>query len=263
MNNNPYVLLQIKETANSSEIRKALKRQIDKYCGIDESNGNRKNSDGKYLREMFVEAARSLLDPKKRAEIDKELAKLRKENGIELYSEQASKKNNNAKSTSSEFTTRTTNGNVSVKRAVKTNVDEETIDVSKLHICVYNEDCIGLFKKRCVQFDGWWRKVIEIYESLDSNYTGIKVLCNEAKNSMNGKFLKCGESIDFISRYYSSDCSIKSAISFDDMRFKLLKSGLIKPYKMGKATSSEMLEVLSQAYDYYNLGSTTKGYRRS
>lgn len=51
MNNNPYVLLQIRQKATESEIKKALKKQIEIYCGTNES---RKNSDGEYLKEIFI-----------------------------------------------------------------------------------------------------------------------------------------------------------------------------------------------------------------
>ena len=70
MMNNPYTMLGVRQTATDSEIKEALKQKIKLYCSRDES---RKNSDGEYLREIFTNAAKSLLDKEARAKIDRDI----------------------------------------------------------------------------------------------------------------------------------------------------------------------------------------------
>lgn len=86
--NNPYTLLQIKQTANENEIREALKRQINLYCGRE---GNRKNNDNEYLHQIFRNAAKDLLDPEKRRKIDEEIAKENELHGVVPYNSSENK----------------------------------------------------------------------------------------------------------------------------------------------------------------------------
>lgn len=82
MGNNPYVVLGLKETATAEEIRRALKERVSKYCGRD---NNGKNADGEYLQTIFLQSAKDLLDPSKRAKIDEELSAERLKNGVIPY----------------------------------------------------------------------------------------------------------------------------------------------------------------------------------
>ncbi len=86
----PYTLLNIRQTATEQEIRQALKKQVELYCGRE---GNRKSSDGEYLHEMFREAAKKLLDPETRKKVDLELAEQQQRNGVVKYDQ----KNNSSK----------------------------------------------------------------------------------------------------------------------------------------------------------------------
>lgn len=89
---NPYMLLGIRQSATSNEIREALKKQINLYCRHDESM---KNADGEYLKEMFSKAAKSLLDPEKRKQIDADIAKNNKDHGLVPYEEKDNSKSEN------------------------------------------------------------------------------------------------------------------------------------------------------------------------
>lgn len=97
---NPYALLQIKQTATDSEIREALKRQINIYCGKDE---NRKDGDGEYLKDLFIVAARQLLDPEKRKIVNASLAKDREKYAIKDYHRETKEQNGKAEETVSIF----------------------------------------------------------------------------------------------------------------------------------------------------------------
>ena len=71
---NPYIILGIKETATNAEIKEALKKQINTYCGLDD---NAKDINGDYLKESFYEAANSLLDKEKRKQIDLDISEIK------------------------------------------------------------------------------------------------------------------------------------------------------------------------------------------
>ncbi len=91
---NPYAILGVKQVATKEEIKEALKKQIERNCGTDE---NRKNADGECLQSVFLNAAEILLDPKRRAEVDKKL-----KYGIILYEKDAEwDRKNEEKSTQS------------------------------------------------------------------------------------------------------------------------------------------------------------------
>lgn len=101
MMNNPYTMLGVRQTATDSEIREALKQKIKLYCSGDES---RKNSDGEYLREIFTNAAKSLLDKESRAKIDRDIEENNKKNGIMPYTENDTENNTNQNVNSSNNT---------------------------------------------------------------------------------------------------------------------------------------------------------------
>lgn len=77
MINNPYTILEIDESATEQEIKDATMVQIRKYCRKEE-NG----ADEEYLKKIFFQAARKLLNPEKRAEIDAELREERSKNEL-------------------------------------------------------------------------------------------------------------------------------------------------------------------------------------
>lgn len=108
---NPYMLLGIRQSATSNEIREALKKQINLYCRHDESM---KNADGEYLKEMFSKAAKSLLDPEKRKQIDADIAKNNKDHGLVPYEE---KDNSKSENNSSSRINNEKSTNVAVKNA--------------------------------------------------------------------------------------------------------------------------------------------------
>lgn len=251
--NNPYVILGIKETATASDIRKALKKQVDLYCGG--GNDSRKNSDGEYLKEMFVKASRDLLSPIKRAAIDKELADIRSKNAIQIRTDNKKKSGTTKENPVSSATMKDEiERRKPVQKVVPTQKEaEELKDVTNIEVCVYDNDCIGLFRK--VE---WVRYPSTIYKSsgiiyvgVDSSKVGMRKLLDNG-TTLN-KFIEPGDIWEVNNKSYLSNCTINKAVGFDDIRFKLYRSGLIGSYEMGKATASEMLEVMCYAADYFQL----------
>lgn len=135
---NPYMLLGIRQSATSNEIREALKKQINLYCRHDESM---KNADGEYLKEMFSKAAKSLLDPEKRKQIDADIAKNNKDHGLVPYEE---KDNSKSENNSSSRINNGKNTNVAVKNANSSIVssDEKNTVVTSSKQAIENKEPI-------------------------------------------------------------------------------------------------------------------------
>lgn len=252
---NPYVILNVKETASDSEIRLALKKQVNIYCGG--SNDSRKNSDGEYLKEMFVKAARDLLSPTKRKKVDSMLANSKKEHGLEVYSEK-SKKDTTEQGKSTVPKSDSLKSESPVKRKNNTakvtkGKNEEKKNIKDVDVCIYNEDCIGLFRKiEWVSYPySTFYDAGVIYVGIDSNYIGMKSL---ARNGFPYESFSSAGTVHTIKDMtYLSNCTLDKTIGFDDLRFKLYRKGLIEPFEIGKATASEMLEVMCYAADYFDL----------
>ena len=131
-------------------------------------------------------------------------------------------------------------------------------DVKKFFICTYNEDCVGLFEK----FDFSSKKLHDhymaanIFTSINSNYIGaIKTHkgCNSVlENSPIGSLYTVE------GRTHIVNCEINDYIHFDDMRLKMYNDGVLTFYEPGKATTSEILEVLKYSYNYYYKEKTKK-----
>lgn len=238
---NPYAILEIKETASDIDIKNALKKQVELYCGYNES---KKNADGEYLKEMFVNAARDLLSPIKRNEIDRELAYNRKRNALKVCCEE---KNTND-------TINNKLGSVEQNKIDKFIKEEgELKDVTNVEICVYDNDCIGLFRK--IEWFDTYSSIIKdsgiIYVGIDSSKIGMKKLFDFGY--CENKFINPGEIWEVNNKKYLANCKISKTISFDDMRFKLYRSGIVGPYTMGYATASEMLDVMNYAANYFEI----------
>lgn len=135
---NPYMLLGIRQSATSNEIREALKKQINLYCRHDESM---KNADGEYLKEMFSKAAKSLLDPEKRKQIDADITKNNKDHGLVPYEE---KDNSKSENNSSSRINNGKNTNVAVKNANSSIVssDEKNTVVTSSKQAIENKESI-------------------------------------------------------------------------------------------------------------------------
>lgn len=134
---------------------------------------------------------------------------------------------------------------------------EEKKDISDVFVCVYNENCVGLFKKI-----NWNSKMVvgsppaydagSIYVGVESDYIGMKkthsdIICVSRWEPAGTKVVVDGKS-------YLANCNMKNGMSFDDMRLNMYGDGQIGSYEIGKASSQEMLDVLSYATRYYQLG---------
>lgn len=137
-------------------------------------------------------------------------------------------------------------------------VPQQLKDVSNVIVCVYNKNRIGLFKK--INWSsvsgGYSRRYYSagiIYDGIDSYYTALRTTHKNYDNC--DCWGEIGARVDLGDRTYIANCVINDCMSFDDMRLIMYSADTIGPYKIGKATSEEMLEVLKYAYSYYELES--------
>ena len=135
----------------------------------------------------------------------------------------------------------------------------EQKNVSNIFVCVYNNNCVGLFKKinwsspihQWTKYHSPEYNAGSIYVGIDSDYIGMKET-HEAFFSRN-EWKKVGTKIIVDGKSYVANCNMQNGMSFDDMRLIMYSVGQIEPYEIGKATSQEMLEVLRYASSYYQL----------
>lgn len=142
---------------------------------------------------------------------------------------------------------------------------KKTKDISDVVVCVYNNEHVGLFKKknyskndileRIFAPEEWYDSGV-IYIGIDSNLIGIKTT-HHIDKSLN-RYEPIGTKIIFNGYSYIANCNINSVISFDEIRLMMYNEGKIKPYEIGKASSEEFLEVLKYAYNYYQLSQKEK-----
>lgn len=242
--NNPYVILGIKESATDSEIRMALKRQINTYCSM--SNESKKNSDGDYLQQIFVQAARDLLDKNKRREIDEYLKSEREKYAIKKYSCK-----NQTKSDKKDFTNNSKTEVIKRKENIEKKENEKKFDVSKLQICVYDKKSIGLFKTIEWRECGWLLDSAGyIYLGVGSDRIGMRITF---KGMQCDSYEMIGNSHMVNNKLYIANCNIEKEIGFDNMRLILYKKGLIQRFTFGEATNDEIFDVICHAMDYFNL----------
>lgn len=128
----------------------------------------------------------------------------------------------------------------------------EQKNVRDIFVCVYNINCVGLFKQ--INWSSKGRhdyNAGSLYFGIDSNYIGLKEIHENAvcKN----EWKEVGTQIIVDDQCYVVNCNMQNAISFDDMRLIMYSAGQIQPYEIGKATSQEMLDVLKYAFSYYKL----------
>ncbi len=135
---------------------------------------------------------------------------------------------------------------------------EEKKDVKKFFICAYNEDCVGLFEKKDFSSVNLFNFYIagSIFKGINSNYVGA-IKTHEGSYAVK-KYNKIGSSYIIDNNECFVNCEINDYIHFDDMRLKMYNDGVLTSYEPGKATSSEILEVLKYSYNYYYKEKTKK-----
>lgn len=145
------------------------------------------------------------------------------------------------------------------KRVIIPEIIPEKKDISNVYICVYDENKCDLFKKidfKINKYNEWLEKKVEssywygsIYKGINSNKVGIfRGYCRLGK-LYEPKWQEVGEQ----EKEYIVNCDMKETIGFDELRLIMYTEGKIGPYQLGMASSEEILEVLSYAYNYFEL----------
>lgn len=141
------------------------------------------------------------------------------------------------------------------ERNLKIVNQNEQQDVRDVFVCVYDDKCVGLFKKIDWNCGGYGKDTGSIYVGVDSNYIGMKKT-HDSFSSVN-KWQPAGTSVHLCSGRssgrYVANCDMQDSMSFDDMRLIMYNAGQIESYEIGKATSQEKLAVLKYAFNYYQL----------
>lgn len=155
------------------------------------------------------------------------------------------------------------NDTVAPNQRVRLSCEGEKKDVSDIFICVYNKNCVGLFRKINWNSDYYYKYISKCYEAgsiyvgVDSDYIGMKKTHSDSIEV--NYWEEIGARVDLKSGTYIANCSMKNGMSFDDMRLIMYKNNKIGPYTLGESSPQEMLDVLKFAMSYYQL---TSGYSK-
>lgn len=137
--------------------------------------------------------------------------------------------------------------------------EDEMVDVRNTFVCVYNGNHVGLFKKTNYSTkngDPRYYRAGSVYEGINSNYIGLKETCDFGVTC--NRWRQIGERVIMNGIEYEANCKMNDGMSFDDMRLIMYKDGKIGSYTLGKASSEDMIDVLSYASEYYNLNPESK-----
>ncbi len=134
--------------------------------------------------------------------------------------------------------------------------NQNTKDVRNVFVCAYNQNCVGLFTATNYYCTTLRHITGTLYLGVDSPYVAIKEVSNHGDASYT-TWEQIGKVECIGNKNYVTNCVISKVMSFDDMRVKMVQDGTLPTFTPGKATSSEMVQVLSYASIYYDLD--TKG----
>lgn len=120
----------------------------------------------------------------------------------------------------------------------------ETFDVSKLFVCLFDDNRINLFSKS----EQWSFVELSKYEIFrNKNYTAI-LDCKGFSMPRGSRV-----SMEWYKEPLTCNCYIEAVISFDDLRLIMYSEGLITQFERGRATEQEKIDVLSYARQYFEI----------
>lgn len=236
---NYYEILGISRYATQEQIKKAFRDATKKY----HPDVNKDHDSVEKMR-IVLEAYQTLSDLNARKEYDKKTASHTPNgNAVVAYNSY-----NKEKVESEKDLDEWVKNILSKMKPISTTNDSkvEKIETTNLHVCLYDDECAGIFKKitlRETMYD-----LLEFYHDV---YIGIHSLkCGIRSHDSNGRFSSFGKSIKTNKGIFSADCNMYYSTTYDDMRLRLYEQGQIGTFKLGETTNDEMLKVLIETKKY-------------
>ena len=135
---------------------------------------------------------------------------------------------------------------------------DENNNARDIYVCIYDKNNIGLFKR--IQ----WRTRIHknaivgnnynsgnIYIGIDTDHIGMEKTHEDYFSTESWEPI--GTYVKYDKKKYISDCKIEQAVNIDTIRFYMYSKGKIESYIPGKANGKELLDILENSYEFFNL----------
>ena len=130
-------------------------------------------------------------------------------------------------------------------------MSDKVIDTENLYICLFDDDKVGLFKKK-----NYRNKIVSNYNYLDI-YCGVDnhnvAIYINSMLSRREKWYNSGEKIQVDGKDYFATCKINSAYNLDSFKLMMYHEGIINDSNINLIFSSEIPEMLKYAYEYFNI----------
>ena len=155
--------------------------------------------------------------------------------------------------------------NISLEQQLTSKKEDKKFDTSNIFVGVYDDNCVDLFVagdyeyvERLTHGDYMekHRQSGTVLKGFTSNRIAIfwkkhcrRVLASHIEN----QWANVGSCARVRGIRYTADCNITQIINFESVRNSIFSGAKIRPYELGKTTTSEMLEVLKYAPEYFGL----------
>lgn len=123
---------------------------------------------------------------------------------------------------------------------------EKVFDTKDLYVCVYDDNCVDIFKVKRLNTNGTYIDY-DAYIGLFSRKVSVEAV---PKYSFSSHIWQIK---GFRAYGHTVTCDMTRAVGFEEFRLGLNFSGKIGKFELGKTTTSEMLEVLKLAPQYFGL----------
>ena len=138
-------------------------------------------------------------------------------------------------------------------------VNDKLIDAENLYICLYDDDKVGLFKKKNYRNEIVPNyNYLDIYCGVDTNNVAIYI--SRTLSSIE-KWYRKKETIQIYGEEYSATCKIDSAINICAFKLMMYHEGIISDSNINMIFSSEIPEIINYAYSYFNVSGKQKVFK--
>ena len=138
-------------------------------------------------------------------------------------------------------------------------VSDKVIDTENLYICLYDDDKVGLFKKKNYRNEIVPNyNYLDIYCGVDTNNVAIYLSTILTSRE---KWCNNGEKIQVDGKDYFATCKINSAYNLESFKLMMYHEGIINDSNINMILSSEMPEMINYAYSYFNVSREQKALK--
>lgn len=138
-------------------------------------------------------------------------------------------------------------------------VQDKVLDTRNLYICLYDDDKVGLFKKKNYRNEIVPNyNYLDIYCGVDTN--NVAIYLSKILTSCE-KWYNNGEKIQVDGKDYFATCKINSAYNLESFKLLMYHEGIISDSNINMIFSSEIPEIINYAYSYFNVSGKQKVFK--